>query len=283
MAAAIFALPFAGITHQTDLSSSAAYGHSCSFVSWNSDGDPTTYRTFVGVLGRIRPGVPFIFFCGGNMQYAHQAETVAFARKVHEATSLPIVVFDYPGYGRFAQRVPAQGRTLYSTYHQIPHDVLVPTERLACEAATHVFADIRNKYPLSPAHVFGYSIGAKPACAILRTYPTWVRKLLLVSPFPSCARYLTGQTWIRLPYDAFDTFHDILQLKSTPATYLAYPLCDTIIQRQHIAAFFRAFRERGEIQLEEIPGETHTTVLFQLSNALIWLGRHDKLFHRGIV
>jgi 2-succinyl-6-hydroxy-2,4-cyclohexadiene-1-carboxylate synthase len=116
-------------------------------------------RWEVRVRGSGRPVLLIHGFTGRGTSWGDHAD--AFAR------SFRTIVVDLPGHGRTA--VPADPR------------------RASVECAADDLATILRRLEAAPAHVIGYSLGARVALRLAVAHPAVVDRLVLESPSPGIA------------------------------------------------------------------------------------------------
>ena len=154
----------------------------------------------------------------------------AFARQFR------VIVVDLPGHGRTRPSDPVRG---------------VRPARVSVERTADDLATILARADATPAHVLGYSLGARIALRLAIVHPEGVRRLVLESPSAGIAapeeraarRVADAALADRLERDGMETFDDAWERQPIFAGHAAMPAPRAT---RHPAARLRAARLRAE-------------------------------------
>ena len=154
------------------------------------------------------------------------AHATAFARHFR------VIVVDLPGHGRTRPSDPVRG---------------VRPSRVSVERTADDLATILARADAAPAHVLGYSLGARIALRLAIAHPEGVRRLVLESPSAGIAateeraarRVADAALADRLERDGMETFVDAWERQPIFASHAAMPAPRAT---RHPAARLRAER-----------------------------------------
>jgi alpha-beta hydrolase superfamily lysophospholipase len=271
-------MAFCPMTNPTDYPTSVAF-HSHFKLPWK-DVKGNEMETFVGIIGHIGKKIPILFYSYANCEHSHSKTLIDFLHQVHLASGFVIVVWDYPGYGPFAQQSSEQVDDTILHYIQrkwqhVPVTIPLPSGQGMYCAGEKVLTYLREKYPNNPLYLWGRSIGTTVTVHLMCANQAILEKVILESPLCSALRWQTGWIWLQAPCDEFTSLDEIkstkLQGKPWKPVYIIYPEKDEVIQPSHIRAFLTELGTNNA-HLEVIPGAGHNTVYFEhVGKVINWL------------
>ena len=161
------------------------------------------------------------------------AHATAFARHFR------VIVVDLPGHGRTRPSDPVRG---------------IRPARVSVERTADDLMTILAWADAAPAHVLGYSLGARIALRLAIVHPDGVRRLVLESPSPGIAateeraarRVADAALADRLERDGMETFVDAWERQPMFAGHAAPPLAGHAARPVAQATRLRATRLRAE-------------------------------------